>query len=257
MNMHNNYIALVNPDKIKVDMSYQREAEASRVDKIVKNFSMDVFNPPKVSHRADGFYYIFDGQHSMLAHKKVFGDNAPINCRVFEGLSHDEEAELFIQQNGISKEVKTNDKLKAEFSKENSDVKEMVDAARIAGIRIDFNKGLCPNHISATAASYAIWQLLGKDQFINVLTVLKKAFGGDGNAFTNGFLKGMAFIYKHYGDKIKNQAMIDALSRNTPNFYASRARDMHGSVMIKYARAFVDAYNYKKVNRLEDPREVK
>ena len=257
MSMHDNYYLRISPDKLKIDSTYQREASHSRVKKIVDNFNMDLFNSPKVSHRSDGFYYVFDGQHSMLAHQKVFGDDEPINCKVYEGLTYNEEIELFVQQNGFSRVVSTKDKLKAEFNDPNSDVRNMINAARIAGVKIDFVAGTWSNHIAAVSAAYSIWQMLGKDDFINVLSVIKDTWNGEGLSYSAGILKGIAFIYKKYGSEIQNQKMISALKRHTPDWYIREAADMRGSLMLRFAKLFIDAYNYKKIsNRLEEPKVV-
>ena len=254
MNTHETYYLNIVPSKLRVDMSYQRTAKPALINRIVNHFDMDIFNPPKVSHRADGFYYIFDGQHSMLAHKRVFGDNAPINCKVYERLTYDEEVELFVQQTGEHSDVATNDKLRADYCKSGSDVRAMAEAAEKVGVRIDFIKGNCPNHTSASQTAYSIWKLLGRDNFINVLDVIKQTWGGEAESFTNGFLKGMAYIYKFYGALIKNKDVVSALSRNTPLYYSSRARDVKGTVMVRYATVFIEAYNYKKKNRIEVPK---
>lgn len=255
MIMHETYMANIHPSKLKVDPRYQRAVETAKVNKICREFNMDLFNPPKVSKRADGFYYVFDGQHSMVAHKKQFGDDTPINCKVYEGLTFDEEVELFVQQTGVSSKVCTNDKLKAEYSKSESDVKDMVDAAKIAGVTIDFKNYSGDNHISAAAAAYSAWKLLGKDGFINVLSVIKESWFGAGDSFSAGFIKGLAYIYKHYGNNVKNKDVVNALKKNTPVWYVSHANDKHGSLALKYAQVFVEAYNRGKRNRLEEPKK--
>ena len=258
MCMHNTYYMLIAPDKLKVDSTYQRNIDPNWVKKIVDNFNMDLFNAPKVSKRNDGFFYIFDGQNSMVAHKRVFGDDRPINCKVYEGLTYSEEVELFVQQNGFSRAVNTNDKLKAKYNDPKSDVRDMVNAARIAGVRIDFVNGDSQNHISASGTAYSIWKILGKDNFINVLDVIKQTWGGEAKSFSSGILKGIAYVYNKYGDQIQNSRMISALGRHTTDWYIREASDMKGTMTLKYAKLMVEAYNYRRTsNKLEEFWEVR
>ena len=253
MCMHETHYMIIHPNKLKVDMTYQRDVNEHKVKKIIDDFKMDLFNPPKVSHRRDGYYYIFDGQHSMVAHKRVFGENAPINCKVFEGLTYSDEVQLFVEQNGHSSEVNTNDKLKALYNDPSSDVKDMVVAADKAGVRIDFKRGDCQNHISATMAAYSVWQTLGKDNFINVIYTIKNAWDGEPRSFDGRILKGLGYVYKKYGELIQNARMISSLQKHTPDWYMREATDMKGSATLRYAKLFVEAYNYKRVtNKLEE-----
>lgn len=252
MSMHDFYYMRISPDKLKVG-NYQRPVSQSKIKKIVDNFDMDLFNNPKVSHRKDGYYYIFDGQHSMVAHKKIFGEHEPINCKVYEGLTYEEEVNLFVQQNGVCSVVNTNDKLKALYNGHDIDVVGMVNAAKTVGIKIDFVKGNSQNHISATNAAYFAWKLLGKDDFINILSVIKQTWGGEPSSFQGGFIKGLAIIYKKYGAKIRNETMIFALKRHTVDYYIREAADMKGSSGNRYAKCFINTYNYRKItNRLEE-----
>ena len=74
------------------DTSYQRPVDASRVDQIVENFDPRVANTLKVSSR-DGRFYVFDGAHTLMALKKLHGDAPfPVECKVFFGLSYEDEA---------------------------------------------------------------------------------------------------------------------------------------------------------------------
>ena len=78
--------------------AYQRELNPNRVRKIAAEFDEHIANDPKVSFR-DGHYYVFDGQHTIAARKlRNGGQDLPIRCKVFYGLSELDEAILFAQQ---------------------------------------------------------------------------------------------------------------------------------------------------------------
>ena len=128
----------IEPKFLRADKSYQRDIDHARVDRIVKNWNQNLFNEPKVSKRDDGFYYIFDGDHSVAAHMIKFGKDTPIKCKVYYGLTPEEEMKLFVQQNGISKLPTRVEKLRALNNFNDPDVVDMVESARIAGVTINF-----------------------------------------------------------------------------------------------------------------------
>lgn len=62
----------VNTANIKTD-SYQRGLDRKKVNRIAANFDERIANEPKVSFR-DGAFYVFDGQHTIAARKKLNGN---------------------------------------------------------------------------------------------------------------------------------------------------------------------------------------
>ena len=246
MNEHASYLRDIMPSDLLIDASYQRTLRPDEVKDIIKDFNMDVFNFPKVSHRADGSYYIFDGQHSVVGHKKVRGENTPIKCRVYEGLTYGEEVELFMTQNGHSRSLKTKDIVKADLNIKDSDSSEMVKAAKTAGVTISLDRIDKLNNTNAVAATRYAWKLLGKDNFINILSVIKDTWDGEIGSFSAGMIKGLARVYYTFGNKIKNKDMVTALKRHRPDWYAREAADRKGSLETKFAKIIVDTYNYKR-----------
>lgn len=83
-------------------MEYQRLLRTEKVASIAENFSEYIANEPKVSYR-DGRFYVFDGQNTVEARRACNGGkDLPIRCKVFLGLSKEDEATLFALQTGIS-----------------------------------------------------------------------------------------------------------------------------------------------------------
>lgn len=94
---------------------YQRELKSERVKRIVSNFDERIANEPKVSYR-DGKYYVFDGQHTIDARKALNGGNdLPILCKVYMGMSEKEEALLFARQTGESARLTPGVRVRAEI----------------------------------------------------------------------------------------------------------------------------------------------
>ena len=135
---HNYEYKWIPVKQLKVDQYYQRYVVQSRIDKIIANWNYDLVNPPKVSMRDDGSYFIFDGQHTVVAYKEHEGDDALIYCKVFRGLTRHEETELFLQQNGISKAVTATEKLRAMYNDNNKQVRSMVRDCELCGVTVLF-----------------------------------------------------------------------------------------------------------------------
>lgn len=244
----------VEPKYLRADPSYQRKIDYTRVNRIVKNFDGNLFNEPKVSKRDDGFYYIFDGDHSVAAHMIKFGKDAPIKCKVFYGLTPEQEMQLFIQQNGISKTPTRIEKLRAMNNYNDPEVTEMVESARVAGIEIEFTQGPAVNRIIAVDTVFSIFKAIGRTNFINMLCVIKGIWLGDSDSLTGNILKGFAYLYRFCPDQMKtipNREIINSLGGWPVRKLAERANTLQGRADRRYAFAIAERYNKgKRKNRI-------
>ena len=85
---------------LETDSSYQRKIDAARVERIVNSFDPRLANEVKVSFR-DGKFYVFDGAHTLSALKRIHGEETfMVDCKVYYGLSYEDEAYLFALQSG-------------------------------------------------------------------------------------------------------------------------------------------------------------
>ena len=100
---------------------YQRVLHVEKVAHIAENFSEYVANEPKVSFR-DGRFYIFDGQNTVEARRTCNGGmELPIRCKVFYGLTKEDEATLFAIQTGNATCLTAGERLRANLVAENPD----------------------------------------------------------------------------------------------------------------------------------------
>ncbi len=80
---------------------YQRGVERKRVELIAAHFNEYVANEPKVSFR-NGQFIVTDGQHTMEGRiLRNGGKDLPILCKVYTGMTVEQEALLFAEQNGF------------------------------------------------------------------------------------------------------------------------------------------------------------
>lgn len=243
--MENNYeYVLLYPAQIKTDAGYQREIDAGRVAKIVKDWNDNLVNAPKVSLRADGNYYVFNGQHTLAAWQKKYG-NRPIQCKVFRGLTEIEEKDLFVKQEGHSAAVRAFDKLRAEYNAGTHEVVDMVNCCKLVGLEIKFDSRWHDKRgaVNAVQSSFNAYKVLGRDNFINMMETLNDSFFGDKVAFQDGFIKGMTYIYREFGDKFSKKNMVSALRKKPAGFYDQKAKQLIGSSQKRYAAVFAEQYN--------------
>ena len=94
---------------------------------------------PKVSFR-DGRYYVFDGQNTVEARRTCNGGmELTIRCKVFYGLTKDDEATLFALQTGISTCLTAGERLRANLVARNPDAIHFVRATVDTGVEFAYD----------------------------------------------------------------------------------------------------------------------
>ena len=205
----------VNSRFLYIDPDYQRSLDMNRVHKIVGQFDEMLVNPIKVSLR-EGKYYVFDGQHTLAALKlRNNNKDLPVSCKVYKGMTRQQEAALFAQQNGLSRAVPSNAKLKAMYLARDPEVVDFYDCTNRV-VKMDFSGGMAQNKILACAKAFKIYKDMGKVEYINILNIIESAWGGEPNSFRQEILGGLHLFYKEYRGKISIPALIKKLSRVSP-----------------------------------------
>ena len=147
---------VINSKFLEVPRSYyQRHLNASRVKRIAAEFDERIANAPKVSYR-DGHYYVFDGQHTIAA-RKLLNNNSDLNivCKVYSGLTEQEEALLFAQQTGISAPLTAGAKLRAKIHGGDPEAIAFQSATQRAGFGLSFNQSHAKWKIACILNVYA------------------------------------------------------------------------------------------------------
>lgn len=242
----------IRPSLLKTDPLYQRDLDVKRVDKIAKDFSGDIFNEPKVSYR-DGCYWVFDGQHSVAAWRKIHnGTDSPVVCKVFKGMTWLEECEAFVNQNGIQRDPTTNDKLRAAYNSKNPDVCDMVRRAELCGFKVDFQLGKIPSRIVCTATLFRAYKAIPPDAFQDMVLSVKEAWFGDLDAVSQQIIGGMAAFYRAYYGHFKHDDLVNSLKRVSPAEIIRNGKSFT-SRGNTYGKEILKAYNKKRhSNRLDD-----
>lgn len=234
----------------------QRDFDQNHGKWLEKNWDWGVYDPIDVSFR-DGKYWIIDGQHRVYAIKENAGRDVTILCRVHYGMTLLDEAKFFINQDKGKKRIRTNDTLRVEYKTGDEEVTDAVNCVTIAGWNMDkFSKSYARNQLTAHATVMKLHKGLTREQFIDLLTVLHKAFDGEPKGACRQILNGMFRFYKTYWGEFDSGILTRSLSKVTPDYII---RDGNSAVLtvgantsVPFARAILRQYNYRNKHQLQD-----
>lgn len=220
------------PADVHIDPHVQRSLDKGHVARIAKEYNPDLFGMGHASLRADGLHYALDGQHRIEAAKVAHMAHVPVLFKVYTGLSTAQEAALFVKLQENRKAVHALDTFRLRVVAGDPvalDIKRILDSLGIA-VAASYGNGT----VSAVKAledvyfgrcgakrakSQAEPELLEK-----TLLVLHTAWGGKREAFEGILLKGVAHVFKKYGEAVDADRLAKRLAR------AGTARSIVGEI---------------------------
>lgn len=209
-------VQLLPIEKLRIDPKYQRSLDKKNLQRINNPLRESALRAIVVSLRADGFYYILDGQHrfrvmeaALKAGKKQF---AVVLAEVHIGLSRAKEAELFVALND-TKYVTPTYKFRANLQAGRKLEKDIQAITATAGLTIKLGSGrpkVGESVITALGILQWIYTTYDRDVLVETLEVISEGFRNeDGSvqktAVMAQFLKGLA-TYIH--DNSKNASDV-------------------------------------------------
>ena len=237
----------INSRDLEIPDEYQRRLNTERVAKIAAGFNERIANEPKVSLR-DGHYYVFDGQHTISARKHLNGGNdLPILCKVYYGMTEAEEARLFAMQTGYSAALTPSAKLRANLHGEEKASSEFYEATEEAGFHIGFERGGGVGRIICINTAFAEFKRVGADIYKEALTILLEAWGGDPESLRAEVLQGFIHFVKLYHDEYDRNRLIYSLRSYEPNFiYVAGKAEKELRGVKRYVNIFYRIYNGRR-----------
>lgn len=244
---------MINSQDIVSDDSYQRPVDYRRVKKIVSGFNPQLVNPIKVSKR-DGKYYVFDGQHTLRALVLRNGDkDLPVECKVYEGLTKEQEAKLFSEQNGFSKGVDINAKLKALYIAGDVSIIELKEGIEKAGFIFDFSSSKANRKIVCCRAVYDIYRKSSIETLQKVLQIILEAWSGESDSVRKEIINGIYLFHITYEGEYNEQTLVEKLRKTAA---VKIVRDGTASISggnRRFARQILNVYNKGgRTRKLED-----
>lgn len=222
---------------------YQRITRSSKIESIAACFSDYVANEPKVSMRG-GKYYVFDGQNTIEARKTCNGgQDLPILCKVFYGLSKENEALLFSVQTGVSTDLTSGERLRADLVARDEDACAFAALTAETGVQFALDGIRAEWKIFCIRSAYYVYKTYGAEIYQEVLRIAVDAWGGDADSFLSGILNGLARFLALYQDEYDRERLVFRLCSVHPKEITKRAKDNTGSIANRHLKPILDLYN--------------
>lgn len=231
-------------DILNIDAAYQRTLNRSLVDRIVENFDPAGVGLIAVSRRADGTYWVIDGQHRVEA-LRILGIGS-VMCLVEETEDQATEALVFMLRN-TRKEVLAFDKFRARLTAHDPDVVAIDAACRAYGFPLAKSGA---GAFSCVATVERIWRGLnamtaerGPATLKATLGLMRSAWGATLPRPSGDITLALATFLDRYGDKVDTNRLALKLS-GAPGGWTGilgKARGLRGLHGGSVAHAAVEA----------------
>ena len=222
LNDNNTFIGINPPYQLSVIHSskliypreiYQRGVERKRVELIARDFNEYIVNEPKGSFR-NGRYYVMDGQHTIEGCILLNGgEDRPILCKVYTGLTMEQEALLFAEQNGHAAPLSAGIKLRAKVVGGDAPSKAFVAATNRVGLSLNYDSmQLSDYRISCVGTALKLYDQLGEEIYCEALRHIVEAWEGRPDSFRAAVLRGVMYFVQLYHGQYSAERLVRALS---------------------------------------------
>ncbi len=194
-----------------LDESYQRPLQNRHVP-IVQAFDEHRFETLAVNERrgARGRFAVIDGQARLAAARELAIPEVP--CRVYDGLTPEEEATLFVKLQQGRKNLRPFDRFRAKERAGDRDTIEIHQTVVQAGM--DIGPETRPGIIGSVAALERMYRVQGPLVLGRVVRILVAAWGASELAgFAGGILAGLARVLAVSQD---DEKIVSKLRRKRP-----------------------------------------
>ena len=206
-------------------------------------FTELIANPPKVSYR-DGRYFVFDGQHTLVTRKSMNGGaDLPIICKVYTGLTKEEEAILFSKQTGVSRPLTAGAELRAALVGKDAESIAFLNATESTGLQLGLDSYRAPWKIICIRTAFKEYKAYGADLYKEALTMLAKGWEGDPDSLRSGILQGMVRFVALYQGEYDPERLVKRLQTIHPMTLVRDEKSLSGTVSYKYMMLILRTYN--------------
>ena len=222
--------------------------QRKRVELIAKDFNEYTANEPKVSFR-NGRYYVMDGQHTIEARiLRNGGKDLPILCKVYTGLTMQQEALFFAEQNGHAAPLTAGIKLRAKVVGEDAPSVAFLAATNRVGLDFNYDSlQLSDYRISCVGTALKLYNQMGEKIYCEALRLIVAAWEGKPDSFRASVLRGMMHFVELYHGEFSEERLIRALRSVHPMEIYRSGMDNPAKLpgWKKYVFPIYTAYNGK------------
>lgn len=166
---------------------------------------------------------VIDGDHRTWAAGQALGPKQRIYCKVYEDVTDQFAAELFLALNS-GKAVRALDKFDKAVIAGHPDETRIVEILRGQGLVVDE-----PRSRGVIRSPVALLRVFGRGEMIlfRTIKIIKSAWGDDTDAYDGAIIRGIGLLVHRFADEIDDIDLARKLQRSTgPNMLLRRARDL-------------------------------
>ena len=168
--------------------------------------------------------YILDGQNTVEARRTCNGGmELPIRCKVFYGLTKEDEATLFAIQTGNATCLTAGERLRANLVAENPDALYFVGITSNAGVEFAYDGIRAPWKIYCIETAYELYKQYGCERYVEMLHIINEAWKGNVDSYLAGVIRGVARFISVYRRR-KSQRQRKTTRRRRQNSRKRRYR---------------------------------
>ena len=241
---------------LRIPQKYQRHYSEKRVLDIAEHWDDKQMRPLCVSLRPDGYYYIFDGQHTREAWELVKG-NEPIECRVYTGLDEKSEADLFAKMNSDGKSLSPGEIVRARYEAKNPQAVMYINMLRNTNTPFTYEISSDKTKFSGHGYLQEKINAVGFDVVEKTLSLISENISTEKRNYSGQFVVGLIAFLKTYQKEVDMNRIAKVLQKNDPKeilakgkeYYQQASKTVRGAANGKdfgakyYAKAFLDFYN--------------
>lgn len=228
-------------------LAYQRLVDEREVDRLIRDWDDRLLEPVVVSYRG-GRFNVIDGQHRVAAMRKMNGDqNVMVRCKVYSGLTYEEEAALCWKLDKAKKRLSlsqaTNALVESGLDAEATEIKRLMNCEGFTwALGRKNNKEY---EVAATRAVINAYRTLGSVGLLRLFRLLGDTWHGDVHSLTAPVINGMALFLKTYDTELNDRTFVKRLSAVPPEEIARRGKTdfSTSNTALRYARVLLEKYN--------------
>jgi hypothetical protein len=247
---------------LKIDPTTQRQLSKHWVKEQLGEFDPDKMGLIVVNKRSDGSIYVVDGQHRVALVLSMGWDDQQVECECFEGLTKQQEAQLFLDRNN-RRAVRPYDKFRIRLEAKEPIACDVQNIVERSGLRVSGN-GDGVGSVSAVVALERVYcgaklsKSNGPKALQDSLKIIIDSWGKESSNFSGVLIEGIGLVKLKYGQRIDNASLVKKLAKigGGASGLIGRARaskDIHGQTMPRnVAAVVVDSFNRgKRVAKVE------
>ncbi len=189
----------------------QREEQTKWTQAIVDNWDAEMLLPAIVSRRSNGTNVIIDGQHSNGGAQVKEGPDFLRDCMVYENLTPQQEAKLFLAANKHRKAVRPFDNFRVSLTAGDTVAIRVDQEVRAVGNGLEISGSPSTNRVGAVQALLALGKTEG--MVLRVLTIASQAWGFDQATWDNLILRALGMMLEINWDQVDDARLIKILKK--------------------------------------------